>query len=103
MLLNCTAFGSETCLPMQPQRCYIPAQEEKLARCVPKKKLEVQIQCHLWKAFPGGDAGELAEEREAEEDATTEESPQASEGKEPQRRRRRRLRDADGVYITLAT
>ena len=68
-----------------------------------KKKLEVQIQCHLWKAFPGGDAGELAEEREAEEDATTEESPQASAGKEPQRRRRRRLRDADGVYITLAT
>ena len=74
--------------------------EEACAVCARKGWLEARFQCYLWKAFPHGNAGELAEERaEAEEEgeAVAEEASSASEGEETGRRRRL-LRDVDGVY-----
>ena len=108
MLLGCRACGSETWSPMLPRQSYIPDQGRRRARGtqrgnlrgVRQKKgwLEARFQCHLWKAFPDGDAGEFAEEREAEEDAAAEESSEVSEDKKQRRRRRLPLRDADGMY-----
>ena len=72
--------------------------QEACAVCARKDWLEARLQCHLWKALPGGDAGELAEEREAEAGAAAEDSQEGSEDEERRRRAKRRLRDADGVY-----
>ena len=63
--------------------------QEACVVCARKGWLESRFQCYLWKEFPGGDAGELPEEGEAEEDATVAESPEASEDEERRRRRRR--------------
>ena len=75
-----------------------PRRQEACAVCARKDWLEARFQCHLWKAFPGGDAEELAEEREVEAGATAEESQEGREDEERRGRPRRRLRDADGVY-----
>ena len=65
--------------------------------CDRKNWLESRFQCYLWKAFPHGDAGELAAEKEATKDAAAEERLEPSDD-EVRRRPRRLLRDADGVY-----
>ena len=65
--------------------------------CARKDWLESWYQCYLWKAFPRGDAGELAADEEAAKDAAAEVCLEPSDDEEP-RRPRRLLRDADGVY-----
>ena len=65
--------------------------------CARKDWLESRYQCYLWKAFPRGDAGELAADEEAAKDAAAEVCLEPSDDEEP-RRPRRLLRDADGVY-----
>ena len=72
--------------------------QEACAVCARKDWLEARFQCHLWKPFPGGDAGELAEEEEAEEDGTGAELSETSDDEGRRRPRRWALRDVDGVY-----
>ena len=95
---GCQCYNSDVVFQPRERKRARGAQTGSLRGCARKAWLEARFQCHLWKAFPGGDAGELAEEREAEEDATVEESLEGSEDEERRRRRRRSLRDADGVY-----
>ena len=82
MLLVCRARGSESWSPTLPPQLGIPDQggergfeDRRQEECARKGWLEARFQCYLWKAFPHGDAGELAEEKEAREDATGEEWP----------------------------
>ena len=72
--------------------------QEACAVCARKDWLEARFQCYLWKSFPGGGAGEPAEEEEAEEGATGAELSEGSDDEGGRRPRRWALRDADGVY-----
>ena len=62
--------------------------------CARKGWLEERHRCHLWKAFPDGDAGDFGEDEEEKAEG------EASSEDEASRRQKRRalLRDADGVY-----
>ena len=56
--------------------------------CARKGWLEFRFQCYLWKVIPRGDAGELAAEKEAAEDAAVEECLEPSDDEELRRPRR---------------
>ena len=71
--------------------------QEACVVCARKGWLESRFQCYLWKAFPRGDARELAAEKKATKDGVAEECLEPSDDEE-RRRPRRLLRDADGVY-----